>query len=87
MANNIDDLRTHLFDTLRGLTSKTQPLDIDRAKAVAEVAQTIINTAKVEVEYAKATGGKKTSAFLDADGSREDLPAGITGIRRHQLQG
>lgn len=48
MSNNtMTDLRKHLFDTIAALRKEEDPMDIDRAKAVADVAQTIINTAKV----------------------------------------
>ena len=47
----IDDLRGHLFDTLEALADKNNPMDINRAKAIANVAQTIINSAKVEIDY------------------------------------
>ena len=43
---NITDLRATLFDTLEAI--KAGKLDIDRAKAINEVAQTIINTAKAQ---------------------------------------
>ena len=56
--NTIDDLRTHLFATLDGLRSKTDPMDIDRAKAVAEVAGKVIESAKVECEHMKLTGSQ-----------------------------
>ena len=39
-------------------------MDIDRAKAVCEVGQVIINTAKVEIEHARVTGGSTGSGFL-----------------------
>ena len=42
--NNIDDLRAHLFETLAALRDKDKPMEIERAKAVTEVAQVIINT-------------------------------------------
>ncbi|MDB5777554.1 MAG: hypothetical protein JWP38_3687 [Herbaspirillum sp.] len=83
MSNNIDTLRTHLFATLAALQDKENPMDIERAKAVSDVAQVIINTAKVEVEHAKVTGAKG-SAFLD---KTPDLPPGISGVRQHRLQG
>lgn len=56
--NDITELRGILFDALRGLNDKAKPLDLDRARATAEIAQTIINSARVEVEFIKAAGGK-----------------------------
>lgn len=64
MSRTIADLREHLFSTLDNLRDKTNPMEIDRAKAVAEVAQTIINSAKVEVEHLKATGSTGGSGFM-----------------------
>lgn len=58
--NKIEDLRNHLFATIEGLLDEEKPLDIDRAKAVADVAQAIINTAKVEITYIDKFGGKGT---------------------------
>ena len=58
MAEKIEDLRAHLFDTLRALKDKEQPMDLDRAKAIADVAQVIINSAKVEVDYMRLRGDK-----------------------------
>ena len=54
----ITELRTELFAALRGLSDKAAPMEIERAKAIADVAQTIINSAKVEVDFVKVAGGK-----------------------------
>lgn len=83
MSNDINALRQHLFDTLEALKSKDHPMDVERAKAVSEVAQVIINTAKVEVDMIKATGAKE-SEFLSG---KKELPPGITGSTVHRLQG
>lgn len=83
MSNNINDLRTHLFDTIREL--KNGKIDIEKAKAISDIAQVIVNSAKVEVDHAKVTGSKG-SGFLEK-GEEQDLPPGITGIRQHRLQG
>ncbi len=56
MKNRMSDLRNHLFETLELLKDKDTPLDLARAQAISEVAQTIINSAKVEVEVMKALG-------------------------------
>jgi len=45
------------------LLDESDPMDIERAKAVADVGQRIINSAKVEVEFVKHTGHGGT-AFL-----------------------
>lgn len=63
-GNKIEDLREELFATLRDLRSKDAPMDIDRAKAVAEVAKVIVDSAKVEVDHMKLAGG--ASSFLPA---------------------
>jgi hypothetical protein len=60
MRNKIDDLRNHLFATIESLLDETNPMDIDRAKAISDVAQTIINSAKVEVDFLNKVGGNGT---------------------------
>lgn len=66
MQNRIDDLRNHLFATLEGLRDKENPMDIERAKAISNVANSIIETAKVEVKYLDLIGGKGTGFIGDA---------------------
>jgi hypothetical protein len=85
MSHTINDLREHLFATLEGLRNKENPLDIERAKAVSEVAQTIINTAKVEVDHMKVSGemygtGFIASAALAAPTSPPDQAAPRAGL-------
>lgn len=64
----INDLRATLFDTLQAV--KSGDMDVDRAKAVCETSQTIINTAKAEIDYAKATGCDIRSELIEADRHR-----------------
>lgn len=85
MSNDITTLREHLFATLAGLRDAEKPMEIDRAKAVSDVAQVIINSARVEVEYAKATG-QAGSTFLGAAVQKPTLPQGITGITQHRIK-
>jgi hypothetical protein len=61
------DLRNHLFETLEALKDKDEPMEIDRAKAISEVAGKLIESAKVEVDFIKVTGNRETSRFLDED--------------------
>lgn len=80
----VDDLREHLFAALQGLRDGT--LDVDRAKAISEVSQTIINSAKVEVEAARLVDSATAPRFLDP-GDPPPLPDGITAIRQHRIRG
>lgn len=65
--NKIDDLRNHLFETLEALKDDENPMDIARAQAVANVANAIIESAKVEVSFLKVTGALKSTDFLPTD--------------------
>ena len=56
MKNKIEDLRNHLFETIEMLKDDDKPMEIDRAKAVSQVAQTIIESAKVELKHMELTG-------------------------------
>lgn len=62
--NKITDLRDHLFETLEALRDEEKPMEIARAKAVADVAKAIIDSAKVEVAYLKTTGGLSGTGFI-----------------------
>lgn len=82
------DLREHLFAALQGLRDGS--MKVETAKAMSDVAQTVINSAKVEVEYLRLCGGE--SKFLDVKSAEtpqptSTLPQGITGIRQHRLAG
>jgi hypothetical protein len=71
MNNKITDLRDHLFATIEALQDKDKPMDIERAKAIAEVAQTIVNSAKVEVDHLRITGAMQGTGFIP---DSEQLP-------------
>lgn len=70
MKNKIEDLRNHLFAQLEILGDEEKmknPITLERevkkSKAIQELAQTIVNSAKVEVDFLKATD-QKGSTFL-----------------------
>lgn len=69
-TNDITELRSHLFDALRALKDKDKPMDIERARAVSDMAQTIINSAKVEVDFVRATGNPGNSNFIPLAGAK-----------------
>ncbi len=64
--NKITDLRDHLFATLEALRDDDKPMDLDRARAVAEVARVVIDSAKVEVDMLKVTGEISGTGFIPA---------------------
>ena len=74
--NNIDTLREHLFNTLQGL--KSGDIDIEKAKVMGEVAQVIINSAKVEVDYIRANNGGKSEFITSLSGSKQTPTGSLT---------
>ena len=90
MSNNISTVRQHLLDTLADLRNRENPMEIERARAVAQVASVIIDSAKVEVDFIKASGAIG-SDFIQPEQADDDkagaLPPGITGITRHRITG
>lgn len=88
MSNNITTVRQHLLDTLADLRNRDNPMDIDRARAVADVARVLVDSAKVEVDFIKASGATG-SDFMSPEDEADigKLPPGITGITRHKIAG
>ena len=91
--DTIEELRSQLFTTLRALNDKDQPMELDRAKAVAQVAQVIINSAKVEVDAMRIAGVKGTGFIGNSESEKPPAetptpakPNGITGITRHIMK-
>jgi len=64
MKNKLADLRNHLFETLEALKDKDAPMEIARAQAISDVAQTIINTAKVEIQFLQTVDSTETTDFF-----------------------
>lgn len=89
---HINTLREQLLATLADLRNRDNPMDPDRARAVAQVAGVLVDSAKVEVDYLRVTGQDR-AGFLEAptqihsEASMAGLPNGITTITRHRLQG
>ena len=69
--NKIEDLRNHLFETLERL--KEGDIDIATAKAMADVGQVIINSAKIEIDFIRVTGSNKDSGFIKLQEGNEKL--------------
>lgn len=67
MKNDITAVRNVLFETMRALQDKAKPMEIERAKAICETAQAIINTAKLEVDFVRATGLRLGTGFIPTE--------------------
>jgi hypothetical protein len=85
VSNRIEDLRDHLFETIKALRKEENPMELDRAKTIAQVASVVIDSAKAENEFMKITG-EAGSGFIPAK------PKGITdnsqpGVTTHRIKG
>lgn len=77
MKNKIDDLRNHLFLALERVgDAKPEELEreIARARAVSEVGHVIVDAAKAEIEFIKATGASRGSGFIPETVAGERTP-------------
>lgn len=95
-APHIDQLREHLMATLASLRDRENPMEPDRARAVAQVAGVLVDTAKVEIDYLKAINGDSsnflgsTQAQLPAPGESGYTQGSVTrepGRTVHKLRG
>lgn len=99
-APHMTHLREHLLATLADLRDRTNPMEPDRARAVAQVGSVLVDTAKVEVDYLKVTGQDRAGfletppdahvAHLGHTPGTATPPGpgnGITTITRHRLKG
>jgi len=85
MSKSITDLRDILFATLEGI--KTGAVDLDKARNINEVAKTIVDTAKLEVEYLRVTNGDKSTFIGKPSDGASNLPNSITGVTQHRDKG
>lgn len=74
MRNKIEDLRNHMFAALEKLgdaeTSEEMQKELERSKAIAEVGKVIVESAKVEVDFVKATKGEVITTEFFNESSR-----------------
>lgn len=73
MNNKMTDLRNHLFAVLEALQDQEKPMEIERAKAIAEVGKVLVDSAKVEVMFLKVMDGDgHSTGFIE---SQRALPS------------
>ena len=62
--NKINDLRNHLFEVIEMLKDEEpNSMTIEKAETIAQVAQVIINTGKLETDYIRATDGVRRTNY------------------------
>ena len=84
--HNIADLRKKLFETLAAVKSGT--LELDRARLVNEIGKTLIDSAKVEVDFIRATDGSGSEFLGNAAKEEAPLkPMGISSVFQHRIAG
>lgn len=89
MSNDIHALRTHLFAEIAALRKGKSGATVERAKAVSDIAQTIINSAKLELEFMRHTE-RKTTEFIPIANVRQ-IKSGVVesdpeaGVLRHSM--
>jgi len=81
-TNHISTLRAELLGTLRDLRNRDQPMEPDRARAIATVAGVLVDSARAEVEYIKATGADG-STFLEQPDTDAAATRAIQGQAAH----
>jgi len=64
MSKDINTVREALFDTLEKLKNKN--IEIEQAKAIQEVSQTLLNSAKLELDFLKHTDKFQSNFFMNS---------------------
>ena len=69
----MDDLRSVIFDTIDDV--RKSKIDATTARAISDLAQNVINSAKAEADYARATGQVVRSGLISTEPAAPPLPA------------
>jgi hypothetical protein len=72
VKNKLTHLRDHLFESIEML--KSGEMEFDKAQAINGLAQTLVASAKVEVDYIKQVGGiSDRSDFIEGSSAPAPL--------------
>lgn len=63
---NIADLRQHLFEQLEALSDPERKLDLRRMRLTVDIAELIIDAARVEVQFAAVVKGATDVPFIES---------------------
>lgn len=90
-TSNITDLRAALFAQLAELRAATSAegvkAAVEKSRAVSELGQVLINSARVELDHLKIIGSRDEVPFFLEIEDDNVVPNGITGIVRHRIKG
>lgn len=70
---NINALRSVLFDTIADLRDKKNPMDVARANAICNAAKQLTDLARVEIDHQKITQEPSSLPFLCAEVEEENV--------------
>lgn len=85
MNPNITELRKHLLGTLEDLRNRDKPMEPDRARAIAQVADVLVDTARVEVDYLRATS-QTGSEFMQSSEAKKIEGPQSTRVITHRIK-
>lgn len=74
MRNKIQDLRNMLFEQMERLMDDDADLEIEtqRAEAVAQIANVLVQSAKVEVDFLRMVGAEGSgTGFIPMDNQKQ----------------
>ena len=74
-ARTIADVRDHLFKLLEQLGDDTKTPDYGRMRASCDVAQVMVNTVRLQVDYLKVVHGDGEVPFLEEPPQAAGAPA------------
>lgn len=63
IKNDYARMRNIIFDTMIGVNNGT--IDVEKAKVIATLSQTLINSVKSENDFLKITGQKKIQSMIN----------------------
>jgi len=68
---NLDDLRGVLFEQLKRIQDPKEKFDASRTRAITDIAGRLLESARLEIDYARATKKAGLSKFLAGPESTE----------------
>lgn len=80
---NIADLREHLFAQLDALADPNRKVDLRRMRLTHDIAERIIDTARVEVQFAAVMKGAMDVPFIENQTGERQATEPRTAVDRH----